>query len=101
MSKQDMVMVSRELLESMRDGAASMGWSIADDIHELLAQPAAQHQEPVVRDERADLALAELDRVAHELKNYNPKADDYKGMYIYRAWASRIRQARAALEQKK
>ena len=35
-------------------------------------------------------ALTELKRIANELRNYNPAADEYKGKYIHKGWANKI-----------
>ena len=40
--------ITRELAESLMNGAEAMGWSLAEELRALLAKPAAQrHGEPV------------------------------------------------------
>ena|ERR1700677_2245118 len=36
---------------------------------------------------------AELEEIAHELNQYCPAADEYKGKYIHKYWADKIRAA--------
>jgi maltooligosyltrehalose synthase len=35
-------------------------------------------------------AVASLRRIAHELRTYNPAADEYKGEHIHKVWAREI-----------
>ncbi|UEP42716.1 helix-turn-helix domain-containing protein [Burkholderia sp. B21-005] len=48
-------------------------------------------------DDVAD-ALTELRRIVHELRTYNPAADEYKGAHIHKVWAREI-EALIAVEQ--
>jgi hypothetical protein len=34
--------------------------------------------------------LEDLKRIAHELRTYNPAADEYKGEHIHKVWAREI-----------
>jgi hypothetical protein len=50
--------------------------------------------------ERADAEKdAALMRIAHELRTYNPAADEYKGVHIHNGWASKIEDLLAAADR--
>jgi hypothetical protein len=34
--------------------------------------------------------VSELERIAHELRTYNPAADEYKGKHIHKVWARKL-----------
>jgi hypothetical protein len=40
----------------------------------------------------------ELRKITHELRTYNPAADEYKGVHVHKGWARRIDAALAKKE---
>jgi hypothetical protein len=88
--------LSDELAELIAEKARVCGGG-AFEIWEAICEQFGQSVPAAVTNGQE--AMAELDRVARELRAYNPKGDEYKGMYIYGSWAARIRQSRVALSR--